>query len=210
MRICPKCGFKIENDEAKFCKKRGSRLPEIEKIAEGTIHTSNDNGVTLNPRQESLAFVKKTQVKNIEVDKIPKQHDIPDIRLSHEEHVTNRNMMWAVKTCFKKYAKFEGRASRSEYWYFALFNNLIFFIPVLLAFAIDHDVISPILCIAAFIYLTATIIPGLSVSVRRLHDVGKSGYFYFICCIPYIGGFILLYYFCKASEIGENIYGKTY
>lgn len=71
MRICPKCGFKIENDEAKFCKKCGSRLPEIEKIAEGTIHTSNDNGVTLNPRQESLAFVKKTQVKNIEVDKIP-------------------------------------------------------------------------------------------------------------------------------------------
>ena len=65
------------------------------------------------------------------------------------------------------------------------------------------------LCIAAFIYLTATIIPGLSVSVRRLHDVGKSGYFYFICCIPYIGGFILLYYFCKASEIGSNMYGET-
>lgn len=209
MRTCPKCGFKIENDEAKFCKKCGCQLPAIEKIAEGTIHTANDNGITLNPQPKSSSFVQE-QVKDIEVNKILKRHDIPDIRLSQEEHVTNRNMMWAVKTCFKKYAKFEGRASRSEYWYFTLFNNLIFFIPVLLAVAIHHDVISPILCIAASIYLTATIIPGLSVSVRRLHDVGKSGSFYFICLIPYIGGFILLYYFCKASEIGENIYGKTY
>lgn len=208
MRTCPKCGFKIENDEAKFCKKCGYQLPAIEKIAEETIHAANDNGITLNHRQKSSSFVQE-QVKDMEVNKIPKHHDIPDIRLSHEEHVTNRNMMWAVKTCFKKYAKFEGRASRSEYWYFALFNNLIFFIPVLLAFAMDHDVISPILCIAAIIYLIAVIIPGLSVSVRRLHDVGKSGYFYFICCIPYIGGFILLYYFCKASEIGSNMYGET-
>lgn len=207
MRICPKCGFKIENDEAKFCKKCGSLLPAIEKIVEDT-HIPNGNGITLNPRQESSSFVQE-QVKNIEVNKIPKRHDIPESKQSYEEHIPNRNMMWAVKTCFKKYAKFEGRASRSEYWYFALFNNLIFFIPVLLAFAMDHDVISPILCIAAIIYLIAVIIPGLSVSVRRLHDVGKSGYFYFICCIPYIGGFILLYYFCKASEIGSNMYGET-
>ena len=207
MRICPKCGFKIENDEAKFCKKCGSRLPAIEKIVEDT-HIPNGNGITLNPRQESSFFVQE-QVKNIEVNKIPKRHDIPESKQSYEEHIPKRNMMWAVNTCFKKYAKFEGRASRSEYWYFALFNNLIFFIPVLLAFAMDHDVISPILCIAAIIYLIAVIIPGLSVSVRRLHDVGKSGYFYFICCIPYIGGFILLYYFCKASEIGSNMYGET-
>ena len=46
MRICPKCGFKIENDEAKFCKKCGSRLPAIEKIVEDT-HIPNGNGITL-------------------------------------------------------------------------------------------------------------------------------------------------------------------
>ena len=204
MRICPKCGFKIENDEAKFCKKCGSSLPAFVKNIEiGTVRSSNDNGITLHPQSESEPLV-QIHTKRIVGKEQQGRYGVSDFK-----RPCPRNMVWAVKTCFSKYAKFEGRASRSEYWYFVLFNLLVFFMPVLLACVIDHDIVSPILFIVAFIYLLVAFLPGLSVSVRRLHDVGKSGYFYFINFIPYIGGFILLYYFCKASEIGRNMYGET-
>ena len=98
----------------------------------------------------------------------------------------------AVKTCLvEKYCTFSGRATRSEFWWFQLFTFLAMFISVgisaLLMESLDSEG-GMVICIVTYILL---LIPNFSVIVRRLHDVGKSGWFLLIGLIPYIGAFIL-------------------
>ena len=80
--------------------------------------------------------------------------------------------------CFKNYAKFNGRASRTEYWSFALINMLISNIPVLMVVwgngRLDE------LMIVSYLYSLVALLPGIAVAVRRMHDVGKSGWFVLI------------------------------
>jgi len=116
---------------------------------------------------------------------------------------TKRTIMeWYLKA-LRQYADFEGRARRKEYWMFTLFN-LIF---VILALVIDGLIGTG--AILYFIYVLATLIPNLSVSVRRLHDVGKSGWMYLIALIPLVGFIWLLVLFVTDSEPGDNIYGPN-
>ena len=96
----------------------------------------------------------------------------------------------AISVCFKKYATFSGRASRSEYWYFYLFYVLVYFAAYIFA---GQNV-------ALFVSIPLWI-PQLSVAVRRLHDVGKSGWF---ILIP-IYNLILM---CTDSNPGSNQYGE--
>lgn len=86
----------------------------------------------------------------------------------------------AIKSVFSNYANFRGRARRSEYWYFVLFNILVSLVLSGLT------LISPKLSILNSIYSLAVFIPGLAVAVRRLHDIGKSGWNYLIVLIPAI------------------------
>ena len=104
----------------------------------------------------------------------------------------------------KKYFVFSGRARRSEYWYFALFN---FFIIIVLQFL--SNVIGDIAALLVSIYALAVFIPGLAVLVRRLHDVGKSGWMVFISLIPIIGGIWLLVLTIRDSNPGDNLYGPN-
>lgn len=101
----------------------------------------------------------------------------------------------AVKQCFSKYATFSGRARRSEYWYFFLFNALVSF------------VLGLILAPLASVFVLATIVPSIAVSVRRLHDIGKSGVYYLVGLIPLVGVILLIVWFCQDSQPGENMYG---
>jgi uncharacterized membrane protein YhaH (DUF805 family) len=103
-----------------------------------------------------------------------------------------------------KYADFNGRARRSEYWYFALFNILCI-IPVALISSLLGS-FGAILIVLAYI---AILVPSIAVLVRRLHDVGKSGWFYFIALIPLIGGIWLLVLLCTDSNPGANEYGPN-
>ena len=96
----------------------------------------------------------------------------------------------AISVCFKKYATFSGRASRSEYWYFYLFYILVY----LAAYIFAGENVALIVSIPLWI-------PQLSVAVRRLHDVGKSGWF---ILIP-IYNLILM---CTDSNPGSNQYGE--
>lgn len=98
----------------------------------------------------------------------------------------------AIKACWSKYATFEGRANRSEYWYWILFYSIFAIIPY-------------INLIAALVFL----LPTLAVLVRRLHDIGKSGWNYFFNLIPFVGGIILLIWCCKESDPDENEYGPN-
>lgn len=104
------------------------------------------------------------------------------------------------------YADFEGRARRSEYWYYTLFNAIIMYGLFGMMFLGDGMIF---MYFIAIIYALATLVPTLAVAVRRLHDVGKSGWFILIGLIPLIGGIWLLVLYVTDSLDGENEYGEN-
>jgi len=97
-------------------------------------------------------------------------------------------------SAFQNYANFQGRSRRSEYWYFTLFNTIILFALAFLDEAMNLPFLSSI-------YYLAVLIPGIAVGVRRMHDVGKSGW----CIIIPIYNLVLA---CTPGDIGENEYGE--
>jgi len=117
----------------------------------------------------------------------------------------------SVKTCLDKYATMGGRAPRSEYWWFVVFNWIVV-IGVSIFFGIIGAMINHEIGAAAagsvgyFLACLALIIPNICVLVRRLHDTGHSGFWYFIVFVPLIGGLWLLYLMIKDSD-DENEYG---
>ena len=112
-------------------------------------------------------------------------------------------MKWYLEA-LKKYFVFEGRARRREYWMFILFN----FIFLILAALINSELRS--FYIIFGIYLFAMIIPTVSVTVRRLHDIGRSGIWIFIRLVPKIGSIWLLKLLCIEGETGLNEYGEEH
>ena len=118
-------------------------------------------------------------------------------------------MKWYKRVVFDNYANFSGRARRSEYWYFLLFNMLLAFGFLFLDIALGTG--DPELGYGIFygIYCLIVFIPGLAVTVRRLHDVGKSGWFYFIVLIPIIGAIWLLVLLFTDSQSGTNKWGDN-
>lgn len=103
-----------------------------------------------------------------------------------------------------KYADFNGRARRSEFWYYVLCNYIVIFLLAMVAAAIGEGGF-----VIVLIYGLAIIVPSFAMVVRRLHDVGKSGWFYFIAFIPLIGGIWLFVLECTDSDYGENQYGPN-
>ena len=120
-------------------------------------------------------------------------------------------MNWYLKV-LKQYADFSGRARRKEYWMFTLFNMIIIFILMLVmvaGIASESGGVSAIGMILYYGYALAVLIPSLAVCVRRLHDIGKSGWYYFLILIPFIGPFILIVWLCLDSQMGENKWGAN-
>lgn len=109
-------------------------------------------------------------------------------------------MNWYIQI-LTKYLEFNGSAKRSEYWHFVLFNILISFLIFLISLFIG------LWGIISLIYSIAVMIPGIAVSVRRLHDTGQSGWNLLLAFIPLIGAIILLVFFFQDSADGENKYG---
>lgn len=103
----------------------------------------------------------------------------------------------------KKYSEFTGRSRRKEYWMFTLFSLII---SIVLS-SIDRFVFGLEGYGINSLYSLVVMIPSLAVSVRRLHDVGKSGWFLLIALIPLIGAIWLLVLFCTEGNNGENQYG---
>ena len=103
----------------------------------------------------------------------------------------------------EKYADFEGRARRSEFWYFYLIHMLIILGLAIAAPRISFSFYAAIIGL----YTIATIIPTLSITVRRLHDIDKSGWWYLISLIPLVGGIILIVFLATEGTYGPNLYG---
>lgn len=115
-------------------------------------------------------------------------------------------MEWYLK-CFRQYADFSGRARRKEYWMFTLFNCIF----AMLLKLIDGwiGLTDSGIGILGMIYAIAVFIPGLAVCVRRLHDIGKSGWNYLWGLIPIVGAIILIVWYCKEGEYDTNAWGPN-
>lgn len=100
----------------------------------------------------------------------------------------------AIKTCISKYVDFNGRAGRPEFWWWTLFSVLI---TGGFAFAPGLN----------YVISVAALIPSLSVTWRRLHDIGKAGGYFFIGMIPLVGWIILIVWLCQPSQSGPNRFG---
>ncbi len=100
----------------------------------------------------------------------------------------------------KNYAVFSGRARRREYWMFTLFQLIFSAVALAIDYTLGINLISGI-------FSLAMLIPGLAVSVRRLHDVNKSGWFLLILFVPLVGAIWLLVLDCTEGTRGPNQYG---
>jgi|SRR5690554_1117158 len=117
-------------------------------------------------------------------------------------------MKWYIH-CIKNYTNFSGRARRSEYWMFLLFNILIVITLFVMAEFINEITGSESSFIFVGIYMLFVIIPHLAVVVRRLHDINKSGLYWFVRIIPLIGPIWLLVLLVEDSSAGNNKYGPN-
>lgn len=127
-------------------------------------------------------------------------------------------MKQAWKSFWSNYFNFSGRSTRSEYWFFMLDNIIVAFILGFImgiGTAIDGEqggFFKFIFAIPYFVYVIAIFIPSLALCVRRLHDIGKSGWWYIICYLLSfvcgIGGIILLVFMCMDSK-PDNQWGPN-
>lgn len=117
----------------------------------------------------------------------------------------------SIKRCLiEKYADFNGRASKSEYWWFALFSVLVYIgVALLSGGALDEmGNMSGTATTMFLLVALALLLPSVAVAVRRLHDTDKSGWFYLVALIPYVGWIILLVLLILPAK-EPNRFGET-
>ena len=117
-------------------------------------------------------------------------------------------MSWYLEV-WKKYAVFNGRSRRKEYWYFVLFNLIVGMALGLVDSMTGMYNYEAGLGLLSGVYSLAVIIPGIAVGVRRLHDTGRSGWWLLIGLIPFIGAIVLIVFCVQDSQPGENGYGPN-
>ena len=115
----------------------------------------------------------------------------------------------AVQTCFSKYATFEGRARRSEYWFYTLFIWLVQVVLAVVGMIVLGTSPEDGPNILMSIFSLATLVPSLAVFWRRMHDIGKSGAWFFLNLVPCIGSIVLLVFELTDSQPGENQFGMS-
>jgi uncharacterized membrane protein YhaH (DUF805 family) len=118
-------------------------------------------------------------------------------------------MNWFLDALRSKYATFTGRARRKEYWYFVLFYVLAFIV-----LAVVDEVTGTLdeeagIGLLSGIFVLATIVPLIAVTVRRLHDTDRSGWWVLLNLVPIIGGIVLLVFTVLDSQPGANRFGPN-
>ena len=112
----------------------------------------------------------------------------------------------AIKMALQQnYCNFSGRSSRSEYWWYSLFTFILGFIVAIFAGILGENAGN---ALTGIVYL-ALLLPGLGLTVRRLHDINKSGWWILINLIPLVGWIIMLVWLCKDSDQTDNQYGPV-
>lgn len=98
----------------------------------------------------------------------------------------------AITSFFTNYINFNGRSRRSAYWWMVLVGFIVGLIPIV-----------------NYIWAIAAIIPAIAIGVRRLHDIGKSGWWYLLILVPIVGAIILIIWFIRDSQPGDNQWGPN-
>ena len=213
-----------EEDIKSFITQSESSVPEEETKEESKTKARDEYEYVEEIVEEEVEVDEENKEGNVDnsdyyIEKLNKQNE-------EEVEIMGLNLPGAVKTCFKKYFDFKGRASRSEYWYFTLFN----FIGYAVGFSLGF--LAPVFFIINGIFFLVVIIPWISVAVRRLHDINKSGWF---VALPLPAGVIvaifsvnrqttleiifaiigfgcsiyLLVLYCSAGDSKQNRFGKN-
>jgi len=118
-------------------------------------------------------------------------------------------MKWFLEALTKKYATFEGRARRKEYWYYVLFYFLAIFVLAIVdqvTGTLDEEAGIGLL---SGLFVLATLIPTIAVTVRRLHDTGRRGWWVLLNLIPIVGGLVLIVFTVLDSQPGANRFGPN-
>ena len=162
---------------------------ETTEVEEKDIVKSEDSMES--PIEELISTTKETQSKT-EEEKL--QEIYADTKME------DINLFNAIKICFQKFFIFTNRASRSEYWWFILFYTIFASIPT---FVPNENLV-----VFGYIMSLLLFIPGIAVTVRRLHDINKSGWFIFISLIPILGSIIVLVMTIEKGTLGKNRFGE--
>lgn len=120
----------------------------------------------------------------------------------------------AVKSFWANYRNFKGRARRSEYWFIQLFLVLTNLAAAAIDLALMNGDVDRFIAnggggIVGLIWIFATIVPALAVLVRRLHDIGKSGWWALISLVPFVGAIVILVFTVQDSQAEANSYGPA-
>lgn len=191
MSKCTKCGQALK-DGARFCHECGSRVNNCPKCA--------------SPLRDDAIFCGNcgTAVENAASN--------ATVNATRSVAPPVKGMGWYM-LAWKKWFQVSGRASRREYWTFVLVNLLVIVcvaVATTVLFA-DSDLDSRVLAIRVSAGLCAVIIfiTTLTCQIRRLHDIGKSGWWILINFVPYVGGFVLLIFTLLDGNPGPNEYGEN-
>ena len=118
-------------------------------------------------------------------------------------------MMNWVKTVFRKYATFQGRAQRAEYWYFVLFYVIVYMVLGFLDGSLSRPADEPSWGLLSGVFALATLVPSIAVSVRRLHDTNRSGWWMLVMFVPLIGQLVMLIFMVLDGTPGDNRFGSN-
>jgi uncharacterized membrane protein YhaH (DUF805 family) len=111
----------------------------------------------------------------------------------------------AIRSALSKYATFNGRASRSEFWFFYLFLVLVDGVASIIDAFIINNPNSPLTAITALVFL----IPLIAVATRRLHDIDRSGWWQLLVFVPIVGAIVLIIWLCTAGSPESNRFGNN-
>ena len=169
------------------------KIPEeIKDVPEDKPKINNDNikKEVIAKDDEKAETSTKESFDQAEEDRI--------LALYEDIKMEDINFVQTVQICFKKFANFKDRASRSEYWWWALLTSVIS-IPSYLPYE-NFQVVAGLVWIVIFL-------PTIAVTVRRLHDLNKSGWFILISLIPILGTLILIFILIERGTLGKNRFG---
>ena len=228
--FCYNCGTKLDDDMA-FCTNCGAKLAKDEDVQvlvedEGTQVLVEDEGTQVlveeekpqlfeenvfsleQPVQPQPAYTQPTYTQPVQPQPTytqptytqPAYNQYQQQSYAYEaaQHTGSPQKVsfgGAIKLFFTNYVNFSGRSTRSEYWWAYLFNCLV-------------SLVGYIVPALGFIIGLGLLLPGLSLSVRRLHDAGKSWTYLFMGLIPFAGVVLLIIQFCKESE-ADNQWGPA-
>jgi len=115
-------------------------------------------------------------------------------------------MSWFLKA-LKNYAGFSGRSRRKEYWFFILFYIIFFMVLAFLDGLLGTFSVETGIGVLTGIFILGMIVPNIAVTIRRLHDTDRSGWWILICFVPFVGGLVLLVFMILSGTQGNNQYG---